>query len=125
MVPVFLFVFNYGGKSTEEIIWVWVSVAIVLAVTLFNLIKYGLKNGLLASLAELIFSVAIVFALLGILVSRNQKTKRKKLYEKIVKILDFRVANDYNVIARWQHFDNKKSDSLCFSDNTNNEDTHS
>ncbi len=77
MVSVFLFVFNYGGESTEEIIWVWVSVAIVLAVTLFNLIKYGLQNGLLASLTELVFSVAIVFAILGILVSRNQKTKRR------------------------------------------------
>ena len=42
-----------------------------------------------------------------------------------IKLLDFRVANDYNMSVAWQHFGNKKSDSVCFTDNTNNEDTHS
>lgn len=77
MISVFLFAFNYGGESTKEIIWVCVSIAIVVVITIFNLIKYGLKYGALASLAELLFSIAIVFAILGMLISRNQRTKHR------------------------------------------------
>ncbi len=78
MIAVILFAFNYGGESMEEIVWVCVSVAVVIAITVFNLIKYGVKNGILASGAELLFSIAIALAVLGILVSRSKKTKHKR-----------------------------------------------
>lgn len=73
MVAVIVFMFTYGSKSTDEMIWMWVSIAVVLVVTIFNSIKYGLKDGALASLAELVFSISAAFLLTCILVSRNQK----------------------------------------------------
>ena len=78
MIAVIIFMFTYGSEYTDEIIWMWVSIAIVLAVTIFNLIRYGVKDGALASLAELAFSISAAFLLACILVSRNQKTKYKK-----------------------------------------------
>lgn len=78
MIAVFVFMGTYGSEYTDEIIWMWVSVGIVLAVTIFNLIKYGVKDGALASLAELVFSASAAFLLACILISRNKKTKRKR-----------------------------------------------
>ena len=78
MIAVIIFMFTYGSEYTDEIIWMWVSIAIVLAVTIFNLIRHGVKDGALASLAELAFSISAAFLLVCILVSRSQKTKYKK-----------------------------------------------
>lgn len=78
MLAVIIFMVTYGSEHTAEIVWMWVSVAIVLAIIIFNLIRYGVKDGTLASLAELIFSVSAAFLLILILASRSQKTKRKK-----------------------------------------------
>ncbi len=77
VVSAVIFVFNYGEDEISSIIWMCVAIAIVLAVTIFNLTKYGLKDGALASLAELVFSVSVVFIFLVMLLSGNNKTKRK------------------------------------------------
>jgi len=82
MVAVIVFAFTYGSKYTDEIIWMWVSVAVVLAVTVFNLIKYGLKDGILASIAELFFSVSSAFLLLCLLAARGGKSKGKSYNSK-------------------------------------------
>ena len=72
---VVVFMVTCGSEYTNEIIWMWVSVAVVVAVTIFNLVKYGLKDGTLVSLAELLFSVAAAFLLICIIVSRSSKKK--------------------------------------------------
>ena len=79
MIAAIIFMFTYGSTSTEEIVWMWIAVAIVVAVTIFNLIKYGLKDGILTSLAELVFSVAAALLILSYLVVRSERrTKRRK-----------------------------------------------
>ncbi len=79
MIAAIIFMFTYGSTYTDEIVWMWVSIAIVIAITIFNLIKHGLKDGLLASLAELIFSASAALLLLSYLVVRNERsTKRKR-----------------------------------------------
>ena len=78
MPAVIVFMFTYGGEHIDEIVWMCVSIAIVLAITIFNLIKYGIKDGALTSLAELAFSISAAFLLVCILVSRNQANKYKK-----------------------------------------------
>ena len=79
MIAVIIFMFTYGSTYTDEIIWMWVSIAIVVTVTIFNLIKYGLKDGLLASIAELAFSSATALLLLSYLIVRSDnKTKKKR-----------------------------------------------
>lgn len=62
----------------ENDLWMWMSVSIIVIIAVFNLIKHGIKNGLLASLAELVFSVVAVFLLLCALASGSSKRKRKK-----------------------------------------------
>lgn len=46
MVAVFVFLGTYGSEYADEIVWMWISVAIVLVITVFNLIKYGIKDGI-------------------------------------------------------------------------------
>ena len=72
---VVVFMVTYGSEYTNEIIWMWVSVAVVIAVTIFNLVKYGLKDGALVSIAELVFSVAAALLFICIIVSRSGKKK--------------------------------------------------
>lgn len=45
MVAVFVFLGTHGSEYADEIVWMWISVAIVLVITVFNLIKYGIKVG--------------------------------------------------------------------------------
>ena len=78
MVAVFIFLGTYGSEYTDEIIRMWVSVAIVVAITIFNLIKYGVKDGILVSLAELIFSISAAVLIAFILVASSKKSKVKK-----------------------------------------------
>lgn len=79
MIAAIIFMFTYGSTYTDEIVWMWIAVAIIVAITIFNLIKYGLKDGILASLAELIFSAAAALLILSYLVVRSERrTKRRK-----------------------------------------------
>ena len=82
MVAVIIFMFTYGSTYTNDIIWMWISIAIVLVVTIFNFIKYGFKDGLLASFAELAFSLSTAFLIACILVSKNKKYTNKSSWNK-------------------------------------------
>lgn len=78
MVAVFIFICTYGSDYTDEIIWMWVSIAVVLIITAFNLARYGIKDGTLASFAELVFSVAAAFLLICIILARETKRKKRR-----------------------------------------------
>ena len=78
MVAVFIFLGTYGSEYTNEIIWMWVSVVVVIAITVFNLIKYGVKDGILVSLAELVFSISAAILIAFIVVASSKKSKVKK-----------------------------------------------
>lgn len=82
MVAVFVFLGTYGSQYTDEIIWMWISVAIVLVITVFNLIKYGIKDGILVSLAELVFSISAALLIACILVTSGKKTRKKTRYRR-------------------------------------------
>lgn len=82
MVAVFVFLGTYGSEYADEIVWMWISVAIVLAITVFNLIKYGIKDGILASLAELVFSISAALLIACILVTSGKKTRKKTRYRR-------------------------------------------
>lgn len=82
MVAVFVFLGTYGSEYADEIVWMWISVAIVLVITVFNLIKYGIKDGILASLAELVFSISAALLIACILVTSGKKTRKKTRYKR-------------------------------------------
>lgn len=82
MVAVFVFLGTYGSEYADEIVWMWISVAIVLVITVFNLIKYGIKDGILASLAELVFSISAALLIACILVTSGKKTRKKTRYRR-------------------------------------------
>ena len=77
MVAVIIFMFTYGSEYNNDVTWMWVSIAVVLAVTIFNLIRHGLKDGILASLAELVFSISAAFLLACILVTSGREKKNR------------------------------------------------
>lgn len=78
MVAIIIFIFTYGSTYTNEVIWMWLSIAIILVIIILNLIKYGLKNGALASIAELAFCISAAFLLACILITRSQKSNDKR-----------------------------------------------
>lgn len=82
MVAVFVFIGTYGSEYADEIVWMWISVAIVLVITVFNLIKHGIKDGILASLAELVFSISAALLIACILVTSGKKTRKKTRYRR-------------------------------------------
>lgn len=82
MVAVFVFLGTYGSEYADEIVWMWISVAIVLVITVFNLIKYGIKDGILVSLAELVFSISAALLIACILVTSGKKTRKKTRYRR-------------------------------------------
>lgn len=82
MVAVFVFLGTYGSEYADEIVWMWISVAIVLVITVFNLIKHGIKDGILASLAELVFSISAALLIACILVTSGKKTRKKTRYRR-------------------------------------------
>lgn len=82
MVAVFVFLGTYGSEYADEIVWMWISVAIVLVITVFNLIKYGIKDGILASLAELVFNISAALLIACILVTSGKKTRKKTRYRR-------------------------------------------
>lgn len=79
MVAVIVFMFTYGSINTSEIIWMWISVAVVVIITILNLLIYGIKDGILASFAELAFSVSAAFLIACMLVASSQEKTRQKL----------------------------------------------
>jgi len=82
VVAVIIFIFTHGSKSTGGIVWMWVSVAVVLVVTIVNLIKYGIKDGVLVSFSELAFSVSAALLLICVFVSQNEKNKYKRSHHR-------------------------------------------
>ena len=78
MVAVIVFIFTYGSIDTSEIIWMWIAVAVVVTITIFNVIRYGIKDGVLVSFAELTFSISAAFLIACMLVASSQKKTRKK-----------------------------------------------
>lgn len=78
MVAVIIFMFNFGSELKEDIIWTCISILIIVIVTIFNLIKYGIKDGALLSLAELIFSVSAAFLIAFIFLAGTEKRKVRK-----------------------------------------------
>ena len=82
MVAVFVFLGTYGNEYADEIVWMWISVAIVLVITVFNLIKHGIKDGILVSLAELVFSISAALLIACILVTSGKKTRKKTRYRR-------------------------------------------
>lgn len=77
MIAESIFIFNYGSENEKGIIWICVAITIAFMVIVFNLIKYGFKDGILASFAELIFSVVTVFFIACIFIASSKKSKRK------------------------------------------------
>ena len=78
MLAVIIFIYNYGSEYAKNILWMCVAIIIVLIIIVFNLIKYGLKNGVLASMAELVFSISAAFLIVCIIVAGSQKGKYKR-----------------------------------------------
>ena len=73
-----IFVFHYGSKDTKDIIWMCVAIAIVLVILGFNLVKYGFKNGSLASIAELVFSISAAFIIACVIIASSQGSKQNQ-----------------------------------------------
>ena len=69
---------NYGSSETKDIIWMWVAIAIVFIIIVFNLIRYRLKDGALASFAELVFSIPAAFLIICALIASTQKGNKKR-----------------------------------------------
>ena len=77
MVAVIIFMFTFDSTSTSGLVWMWASVAMVIGITIFNLAQYGIKNGILVSLAELIFSVSAAFLIVCMIVASSSKKKSR------------------------------------------------
>lgn len=80
-----IFIYQYTNFENNEIkmnIWIGIAIIIFLAIIIMNLMKYGLKDGILASLAEIVFSMSAVIIIIGILlavISQNMpKGSRRK-----------------------------------------------
>lgn len=83
MTAAIIILFNYDGKSTKNMIALYAAIAMILAIIVFNLMKYGLKYGILASMAEIIFAASAAFLIILILIvesenSKNTRSKRKR-----------------------------------------------
>lgn len=80
MTAAIIILFNYDGESTKNMIALYAAIVMMLAIIVFNLMKYGLKYGILASMAEIVFaaSAAILIVLILIAESQNSKNTRSK-----------------------------------------------
>ncbi len=80
IIAVIIFCLHYEIEDTKDIIWLCVAIVIILVIIVFNMINYGFKNGIFASLAELVFSISATFLVVCVLAvsSQNGKQKRKK-----------------------------------------------
>lgn len=82
MAAVLVFLWTWGSQYTNDRIWMWAAVAVVAAITVFNWIQYGIKDGTLASLAELIFSISAALLVACILVTGGKKPRKKTRYKR-------------------------------------------
>lgn len=73
-----IFILHYGSKETRDIVWMCVAIVIVIVIIAFNLFKYGLKDGVFASLVELVFSISAAFLILCAIVASGQNGKKKR-----------------------------------------------
>lgn len=73
-----IFMVNYGSEATINSIGMGAAVSIILVIIILNLNKYGLKTGVLASLAELVFSISAAFIIFIGLVAGSQKGNKKR-----------------------------------------------
>lgn len=83
MTAAIIILFNYDGKSTKNMIALYAAIAMILAIIVFNLMKYRLKYGILASMAEIIFAASAAILIILILIvesqsSKNTRSKRKR-----------------------------------------------
>lgn len=78
MVAVVIFIFNYGGHDTENIICLCIAITIVAIITILNFVNYGLTDGLLSSIVELLFSITAGLLFVCLLLARNQKYNKKE-----------------------------------------------
>ena len=78
MIAVIVFLYTFGSTNTSEAIWMWLSVATVTIISILNLVRYGIRDGILTSLAELVFSVSAVFLIVCILIAGGQKKSNRR-----------------------------------------------
>lgn len=87
MVAEIIFVYQYTNSENDAIkmnLWISIAIIILLTILIMNLMKYGLKDGIFASLAEIVFSISAVIIIIGILLalisqntSNGSRRKRK------------------------------------------------
>lgn len=87
MVAEIILVYQYTNSENDAIkmnLWIGIAIIIFLTIIIMNLMKYGLKDGILASLAEIVFSISAVIIIVGILLavisqntSNGSRRKRK------------------------------------------------
>ena len=75
---IIIFLWNYDGDHTKNLILMYTAIAVILIIIVFNLLSYGLKDGLLVSFAELIFSIPAALLIVLILVAGSQKGNKKR-----------------------------------------------
>lgn len=73
-----IFIVHYGSKDTRDIVWMCMAIVIIIVIVVFNLFKYGLKDGAFASLAELVFSISAAFLILCVFLASGQSGKKKR-----------------------------------------------
>lgn len=87
MVAEIILVYQYTNSENDAIkmnLWIGIAIIIFLTIIIMNLMKYGLKDGIFASLAEIVFSISAVIIIIGILLalisqntSNGSRRKRK------------------------------------------------
>lgn len=83
MTAAIIIIFNYGNEATKNRVAMYAAIVMILAITIINLIKYGVKYGILASIAEIIFAASATFLIVLFLLaesqnSKNSRSKRKR-----------------------------------------------
>ena len=78
VVAVIVFIFACVDKPSGANIWMGLSGAVVLGTVVYNMVQHGYKDGALASLAELVFSISAAFLIIFLLSGTNSKKDKKK-----------------------------------------------
>ena len=75
---IIIFIWNYEGNHTKNFILMYTAIAVILIIIVFNLLSYGLKDGLLVSFAELVFSIPAALLIVIIFLAEIQKGNKKR-----------------------------------------------
>lgn len=75
---IIIFLWNYEGDHTKNLLLMYTAIAVILIIIVFNLLRYGLKDGLLVSFAELIFSIPAALLIVLILYADSQKSNKRR-----------------------------------------------